>query len=103
MTHAVLHRSLEQAVRWRMIDRNPAEDVIKPKPARKEIRTLNDCQTRQFLITAQGSRYEALYNLVITTGLRAGELLGLKWEDLDRTKGYLHVQRQAFNRHWQGA
>ncbi len=93
--HAVLHRSLEQAVRWGMIDRNPANAVIRPKPCRKEIQTLNSHQARQFLIAAQGSRYEALYYLAITTGLRAGELLGLKWDDLDWIKGYLHVQRQV--------
>jgi integrase len=92
--HAVLHRSLEQAVRWGMIERNPAKAVIRPKPCRKEIQTLNSHQVRQFLIAAQGSRYEALYYLAITTGLRAGELLGLKWNDLDWTKGHLHVQRQ---------
>jgi integrase len=93
--HAVLHRSLEQAVRWGMIDRNPAKAVIRPKPCRKEIQTLNSHQARQFLIAAQGSRYEALYYLAITTGLRAGELLGLKWDDLDWIKGHLHVQRQV--------
>ncbi len=93
--HAVLHRSLEQAVRWGMIDRNPAKAVIRPKPCRKEIQTLNSHQARQFLIAAQGSRYEALYYLAITTGLRAGELLGLKWDDLDWRTGYLHVQRQV--------
>jgi integrase len=95
MIHAALHRSLDQAIRWRIIDRNPAEDVIKPKPARKEIQTLNEHQARQFLIAAQGSRYEALYDLAITSGLRAGELIGLKWSDLDWARGYLHVQRQA--------
>ncbi len=93
--HAVLYCSLEQAVRWGMIDRNPADAVIRPKPCRKEIQTLNSHQARQFLIAAQGSRYEALYYLAITTGLRAGELLGLKWDDLDLTKGHLHVQRQV--------
>jgi len=95
LMHAVLHRSLGQAVRWGMIDRNPANAVIRPKPCRKEIQTLNSRQARQFLIAAHGSRYEALYYLAITTGLRAGELLGLKWDDLDWIKGHLHVQRQV--------
>jgi integrase len=78
-----------------MIDRNPAKAVIRPKPCRKEMQTLNSHQARQFLIAAQGSRYEALYDLAITTRLRAGELLGLKWDDLDWTMGHLHVQRQV--------
>ncbi len=51
--HAVLHRSLEQAVRWGMVDRNPAKAVIRPKPCRKEIQTLNSHQARQFLIAAR--------------------------------------------------
>lgn len=58
------------------------------------MQVLDDNQARQFLIVAQGHRYEALFHLAITTGLRMGELLGLKWEDLDWATGIIHIRRQ---------
>jgi integrase len=52
-------------------------------------------QVTQFLIAAQDSRYEALYSLAIHTGMRQGELFGLKWMDLNWNRGELKVQRQV--------
>ncbi|TAK35631.1 MAG: site-specific integrase [Chloroflexota bacterium] len=50
---------------------------------------------RRFLAVAHGDRLEALFVVALTTGLRRGELLGLKWEDVDLSKGTLHVRRSA--------
>lgn len=55
---------------------------------------LDEDQVRMLLIAAKGKRHEALYKLAITTGLRKGELLGLKWSDLDWDTHQLNVQRQ---------
>lgn len=55
---------------------------------------LDEDQVRMLLIAARGKRHEALYKLAITTGLRKGELLGLKWSDLDWDTHQLNVQRQ---------
>jgi integrase len=51
-------------------------------------------QTRVFLDAARGQKYEALYVLSLTCGLRMGESLGLKWSDIDLNSGTLHVNRQ---------
>lgn len=94
IVHAVLHRALNQALRWGLIGRNPAHAVSRPKFRRKEMKTLTDAQARIFLSAAWGSRHEALYWLAVTTGLREGEILGLKWSDLDWVTKRLKVQRQ---------
>jgi integrase len=92
--HAVLHAALKQAVRWELVPRNVTEAVDPPRPEKKERSTFTLEQARLFLQAARGDRFEALYVLVIQTGMRRGELLGLRWDDVDLEKGLLHV-RQA--------
>ncbi len=92
--HSVLHRSLKQALRWGIIARNPVDGVNRPKVRRKEMQTLTDTQVRSLLLAAKGTRYEAFFWMAVSTGLRQGELLGLKWSDLDWVNRRLHVQRQ---------
>jgi integrase len=95
IVHAVLHRSLAQALRWGLVTRNPADAVDKPKLVREEMRVLTPEQVRVLLEAAQGDRLGALYYLAVTTGLREGELLGLRWSDLDWKTGKLQIQRQV--------
>lgn len=99
-THAVLHRALRQAVRWGLIPRNVSEDVDRPRLRREEIRPLNRGQARHLLKTAgeSGDRFEALYVLALHTGMRPGELLGLKWEDVDLDEGGLRLNRTLAGR-----
>jgi integrase len=92
--HTVLRRGLNIALRWGLINRNPALTITLPKLKRKEMKTLNDSQVRVFLSAAKGLRYEALFWMAVFTGLREGELFGLKWSDLDWGKKHLRVQRQ---------
>ena len=91
--HAVIHRALKQALRWGLVPRNVSEAVDPPKAQRKEIRPLTPEQVRTLLRTAQGDRLGALYALAITTGLRQGELFGLRWEDVDLETGRLSVRQ----------
>jgi integrase len=92
--HVALHKALDQAVKWHMIPRNVAEVVKAPRPAPEEIRPLSKEQTKTLLKVAKGEdRFEALYVLAVTTGLRQGELLGLKWEDADLEDGVVQVRR----------
>ena len=93
--HAVLHRSLELALKWGLIGRNPVDVVTRPKFRRKEMQTLNDDQVRAFLSCAKGTRLDVLFWIAISTGMRQGEILGLKWSDLDWVARKLHVQRQV--------
>jgi len=92
--HAVLHKAFAQAMRWGLISRNPADAVARPKPGSKSMKVLNEAQIITFLSMVAETRYEALYYLAVTTGLRQGELLGLQWTDIDWPSGQIQVQRQ---------
>ncbi len=92
-THHVLHKALSQAVRWNLIPRNPADAVKAPTASSKEMRPLSALEARRLLEAARGERLEALYVLAVHTGMREGELLGLKWEDVDLERGVLRLKR----------
>jgi integrase len=93
--HAILHRALKQAVRWNLVARNPVDAVDSPRPAKIEIRPLNAQEASALLEAASGDRLHALYVLAITTGMRQGELLGLRWDDINWMGQQLHVRRQV--------
>ncbi len=97
IVHATLHKALKQAIRWQLISRNVTEDVEPPKATKKEIRSLDEEQVKRLLQAAKGDGLETLYILAITTGMRSGELLGLKWEDVDLKAGIIRVRRTVFN------
>jgi integrase len=92
--HSTLHKALSQAVSDGIVPRNAA-DVKAPRPAPEEIRPPSEVEARAFLDAARqsGERFEALYVLAITTGMRRGELLGLRWDDADLELGTLRVGR----------
>jgi integrase len=90
--HAVLHRALKQALQWNLIARNPADAVQAPRPRRPEIHPLTQEQTNALLDAGHGDDLEALYVLAVMTGMRQGELLGLRWPDLDWDSGRLEVR-----------
>ena len=94
--HTTLRRALKDAKNDGMSNRNPT-DGVKPhktlEGAAKESKVLDPSQVAALLRAASGSRLEALYTVAIHTGLRRGETLGLKWEDLDLEAGTLSVRR----------
>lgn len=94
LTYDVVRIGLRQAVRWNMIPRNPAEPVVRPRVAEKEMHPLAVEQVRALLDAARDDRLHALYALLVGAGLRLGEALGLTWPDLDLENGRLHVRRQ---------
>jgi integrase len=91
----VLRKALDQAVADNLIPRNPVASVKSPQVRREEINPLSPEQARHFLRTTAESadRLEALYAVAIHCGLRQGELLALKWEDVDLEAGTLQVRR----------
>jgi integrase len=91
--HHVLHKALAQAVRWNLIPRNPADSVKAPTPTPKEMHPLSAHEARRLLAAARGNRLEALYVLAIHTGMRRGELLGLKWGNVDLENATVRVRR----------
>ena len=90
--HAVLRRALGQAVKWGTVARNVAALASPPRVKPYEVMTLSAAQTRTFLEAAQGDRFESLYVLALTTGMRLGELLGLRWQDVDLAAPMLQVR-----------
>lgn len=90
--HATIHKALETAVRWSLVNRNVGDLVDPPRSRRFEITTLSPEQSRQLLDAARGDRLEALYVVALTTGLREGEILALRWRDVDLDDGKLQVR-----------
>jgi len=93
--HAVLHCALEKGVELRLIPRNPAASARPPKIRQEELTPLDAQQARLLLEAAKDDRFECLYVLSLTSGLRMGESLGLKWSDIDFGAGTLRVHRQV--------
>ena len=91
--HRVLHKALNDALCWDLVARNVCNSVKAPRVSKKEMQILSGDQAQQFLDAARGDPFEALYVLALTTGMRQGELLGLKWEDIDLAMGTLQVKR----------
>lgn len=90
--HVVLHRALADALRLDLVQRNVADLVKAPRVDHKQRAILSIDQARRLLEAARDERLEALYTLALVTGMREGELLGLRWRDLDLEAGKLTVQ-----------
>ena len=93
----VLRSALNQAVKQGVASVNPAASgkVTTPKVERKEMTALTSDQARAFLAHVEGDRNFPLYQLGVSVGLRIGELITLKWTDLDLQAGSLKVLRSA--------
>lgn len=81
--HAVLRRALGEAARLSIVPVNVALLVKPPRPSRREMKVLSAEEARILLAAVQGQRLEAFYVLAVTTGMRLGELLALRWVDVD--------------------
>lgn len=91
--HTTLRKALQDAVTDELVSRNMAGGIKAPRPKKKEINPLSPEQARTFLEATHDDPLEALYVLAIHRGLRQGELLGLKWDDIDLEAGTLQVRR----------
>lgn len=91
--YGVLHTALKDAVRWELVGRNVCDLVTAPRKVDHEIQPLTPRQIRLFLEAVKGHRFEALFTLALATGMRQGELLGLKWQDIDLAGNTLQVRR----------
>jgi integrase len=90
--HTLINDSLKKAERWGLIARNPAALVDRPKAVKKEITVWNVEEVRQFLKYAKKSgRYYIAFLLALTTGMRQGEILGLRWKDVDFENGCVRI------------
>ncbi|MCH0561563.1 site-specific integrase, partial [Streptomyces sp. MUM 16J] len=91
--HSVLKSALEHAVREEEIPRNVARNVRMGTPRPRRFEPLTTEEARAFLTATDGHRLSALFELALRTGLRKGELLGLRWEDLDLAGGTASIRR----------
>jgi len=90
--HATIRKALAEAVRWQLLTRNVAEQATPPRQQPNgSLRTWSAAELRAFLAHVESDRLYAAYVLAATTGLRRGELLGLRWRDLDLNAGRLAV------------
>ena len=92
LVHSVLRRAMKRAVAWKLKGFNPVADVEKPKVTRRDIPTIAPEQANELLEAATGHRLEALFVFAIASGMRQGELFGLRWQDVDVTAGVAHVR-----------
>jgi integrase len=90
---ALISQCLDQAVRWGDLSTNVARLSRSPKLVRAEGRTLTQEEAQRLLRALRGHRHEALYLLMLSTGMRRGEALGLRWEDLNLEDGIARVKR----------
>ena len=89
----MLHKALNDAVRWGHLARNPADRADPPKPATPEMRAWSPEQLRAFLAHVHEDRLYAAWLLLATTGMRRGEVLGLRWSEIDLANKRLAVLR----------
>jgi integrase len=81
--HGVLHRALKDAVKWRLIASNPADAAEQPGKRTPEQQAWTAADLGRFVEASRADRCGALWHLLATTGMRRGELLGLRWQDVD--------------------
>ena len=93
--HASCRMALEKAVTEGLIRINPAVGCKLPPKKAREMQVLTQPEILRFLSQAKEEGYYELFLLELTTGMRRGEILGLRWSDLNLTTGELHIQRQV--------
>lgn len=98
----VLRTALKQAERWSLVSRNVAALAKPPRSDREPVNPLSPEQARLFIEHSKDSRYGPLFHVAIASGLRQGELFGLRWTDVDLDAGVLHVRcgLQHVNKVW---
>lgn len=97
LMHALIRNSLADAEREELVHRNAAKLVRPPSARREEVRVLTVEDARRLVGVIQGDRFEALWVCALTLGMRRGELLGLRWTDVDFGNSTLTI-RQALQR-----
>lgn len=91
--HATLHKAMADAVRWGRLPRNPTDSADPPQAAKAELAILEPDELRVFVESVQRDRLYAAWMLAATTGVRRGEILGLRWADIDLKDMALSVRQ----------
>jgi integrase len=91
--HLVLTQALGQAVRWGLIGLNPASGAQPPRPHRPEHVVIDEALAARILAAVAGTRLECPAAIALATGMRRGEIVGLRWSDLSRDLDLAQVRR----------
>jgi len=93
--HRLITSMLNTAVEWQVIPTNPADRVKAPKAEKREARFLDEVQAREIInvLDSEPLQFRTMIIVLIYTGLRRGELCGLKWSDIDFAASMLQVNR----------
>lgn len=91
----IISSALKLAIEQDLISKNPADACALPKVEHKEMKTISAEDLAAFLREAKATGVYEMYYVALATGLRRGELLGLKWEDVDWKQGLIRVRRQV--------
>jgi len=91
--HAILHRALKEALALGLVSRNVTEAVAPPKSTRPPIKSWDVADVQRFLAAAATDTYSPVWLIALHTGMRRGELLGLRWQDVDLAASVLHVRQ----------
>lgn len=81
--HRTLHSAFATAVEWNLLARNPADTVKAPRAPGREMVALSASEVRDLLDSLEGDPLRPLYVMAVMTGMRQGELLGLRWREID--------------------
>ncbi len=90
--HGAFHKALSDALKLGLVQRNVTEMVSPPRRRHTEMMTLSKEQARALLAAVHDDRFEAVYVLALSTGMREGELFALRWQDVDLDVGILSVR-----------
>lgn len=94
--HCMLHEALGAAIREHLISKNPTDGTTLPKQVKKEMKVLTDGQLTEFMKAAEADEHWCdFFYTELTTGLRRGEICGLKWSDFDEAEGKLNISRSV--------
>ena len=93
--HAICRASLEKAILEGLITKNPSLGCKLPSKKGREMQILSPSELGRFLARAKEEDYYEMFLLELSTGMRRGEILGLKWSDLNLTNGSLRIARQV--------
>jgi integrase len=99
---SILKMALADAVEWKFLGFTPCKGVVLPRIEATELQVLNFKQVQLLLESVKDTELEALVTVALCTGLRRGELLALKWADIDRETWHLKVQRTLVYLNGQG-
>ncbi len=93
--HAVLRRAFRDAVRWGYLVDNPASKAAPPeqRAGGSHLQTWTSAELRRFLLASSADEHHLLWALLAMTGMRRGEALGLRWQDLDLENGFVLVRQ----------